>query len=418
MPSPASPWTGRTWVLLGILLSALNLRTAVTSLTPLLDLLGNRFGFGSAVVGLFGMLPTAAFALFGVATPRMAHRMGLEQVALLSMLLAAMGLLVRAFADGVGVLAVGCVIALAGMGMGNVVLPPLVKRYFPTRVGAVSAFYLTLLQVGTIVPALLAVPLADAAGWRLSLGVWTLPAVVAALAWLAVLWREQGHDAALTAVHDGAVQTDDAAPELAQPTTRLRLWRSPLAWGMALMFGMTSLVSYSMFTWLPVLLTDAGASPAFGGSMVALFAGLGLVSALSMPALAVRMRNPFPLVLACVLAYAVAFPGLMLAPMQAPVLWVILLGLGPSTFPLALTLINLRTRTPSGSAALSGFMQGVGYTLSCAGPLLFGILHDLEGGWRLPFAFLGVCVLVMVAGSWQACRERMLEDAASESRVI
>lgn len=397
-------------VLAGILLSALNLRTAVTSLTPLLDLLSIRFGFGAAVVGVFGMLPTAAFAVFGVATPRIAHKMGLEQAALLSMGLATAGQLVRAFAfNGLG-LGVGCVIALAGMGMGNVVLPPLVKRYFPQRVGAVSTLYLTVLQMGTILPALLAVPLADAAGWRMSMGIWTLPAAIASMVWIGVLRREQRHDSPLAAVHDAAVRAGDAAPELAPAAVRLRPWASSLAWGMTLMFGMTSLISYSMFTWLPKLMTEAGASPAFGGSMVALFAALGLLSALTMPAVAVRMRNPFPLVVGCALAYAVAFPGLLYAPMAAPVLWVVLLGIGPSTFPLSLTLINLRTRTPAGSATLSGFMQGVGYSLSCAGPLLFGVLHDASGGWGTPFAFLSLCALVMVAGSWHACRERMLED--------
>lgn len=412
MSSPASPWAGRVLVLAGILLSALNLRTAVTSLTPLLDLLGTRFDFGPAVAGLFGMLPPAAFAVFGVATPRIAHRIGLEQAALLSMALAAAGLAVRPFAGGPLALALGCTVALAGMGMGNVVLPPLVKRYFPQRVGTVSTLYLTLLQVGTIAPALLAVPLAETSGWQVSLGVWTLPAVAAGLVWLGVLWRERHGDPVLAPLHDRAVQAGDAAPELARPDLRLRPWRSPLAWGMALMFGMTSLVTYSMFTWLPRLMTGAGASPAFGGTMVALFATLGLGSALTMPAVAVRMRNPFPLVLVCASAYAVAFPGLLWAPMAAPVLWVLLLGIGPSTFPLSLTLINLRTRTPAGSAKLSGFMQGVGYTLSCAGPILFGVLHDRSGGWGLPFAFLGLCTLVMVAGSWQACRERMLEDEA------
>ena len=189
MSSPASPWAGRVLVLAGILLSALNLRTAVTSLTPLLDLLGTRFGFGPAVAGLFGMLPPAAFALLGVAMPSIAHRIGLEQAALLSMALAAAGLAVRPFATGPLALAVGCAVALAGMGMGNVVLPPLVKRYFPQRVGTVSTLYLTLLQVGTIAPALLAVPLAESSGWRVSLGVWTLPAVAAGLVWLGVLWR-------------------------------------------------------------------------------------------------------------------------------------------------------------------------------------------------------------------------------------
>lgn len=412
MHSSSSPWAGRVLVLAGILLSAINLRTAVTSLTPLLDLLSLRFGFGPTVFGLFGMLPTAAFAVFGVATPKIAHRLGLEQTALLSMVLAAAGLLARSLAGGAAGIALGCIIALAGMGMGNVVLPPLVKRYFPQRVGLVSAAYLTLLQMGTIIPALSAVPLADAAGWRWSMGIWTLPALVAAAVWLLVLNKERQQSSALGAAHAQAVVAGDAAPELATPAARLRPWRSPLAWGMTLMFGMTSLISYAMFTWLPKVMTEAGASPAFGGSMVALFAALGLASALTMPALAVRMRNPFPLVVVSALAYAVAFPGLLFAPLAAPVLWVVLLGVGPSTFPLALTLINLRTRTPSGSATLSGFMQGVGYTLSCAGPVLFGLLHDLRGGWGLPFAFLGLCALVMVAGSWQACKLRMLEDEA------
>jgi len=96
--------------------------------------------------------------------------------------------------------------------------------------------------------------------------------------------------------------------------------------------------------------------------------------------------------------------------MQAPLLWACLLGLGPSTFPLALTLINLRTRTATGSAALSGFMQGVGYSFSCLGPFLVGWLHDLSGNWAVPFGFLFLCALVMLIAAWFACRPRKLED--------
>jgi CP family cyanate transporter-like MFS transporter len=180
---------------------------------------------------------------------------------------------------------------------------------------------------------------------------------------------------------------------------------------MALMFGMTSLITYSMFTWLPKLLVEAGGSAALGGTMVALFSTLGLVSALAVPALAQRMRNPFRIVLACFVFYVVAFTGLWLAPMKWPLLWVALLGMGPSTFPLALTLINLRTRTPGGSASLSGFTQGVGYSLSCLGPVLFGALRESSGGWGWPFAFLGLCALVLMSGGYLASKPRMLEDS-------
>ena len=414
-PAPASHadsarLAGRWLVLAGILLSAFNLRTAVTSLTPLLDVLGAQFGFGPTVAGLLGMVPTAAFAVAGVGTPRLAHRLGLERTAALSMALATTGLLWRALAGGTGGLLGGSALALAGMGIGNVILPPLVKRYFPERIGPLSSLYITVLQVGTILPALLAVPLADAAGWRVSMGVWTLLAAAAILPWLGVLRAERRAGSALARIHDHAVVPGDEAPELEVPPARGRVWRTGLGWGLALMFGTTSLVTYAMFTWLPKLLVEAGATPAFGGYMLALYSALGMVGALTMPSLATRMRNPFPLALVCAACHLSAFAGLLWAPMAVPWLWAVLLGLGPSTFPLTLTLVNLRTRSPAGSAALSGFMQGVGYGLSCLGPLLFGWLHEHSHGWQLPFAFLALCVGVMLAGAWLACRPGILED--------
>ncbi|MCR6684821.1 MFS transporter [Pseudoxanthomonas sp.] len=401
---------GRALVLAGILLAAVNLRTAVTSLTPLLDVLGREFGFSATLAGLLGMVPTAAFAVAGVGTPRLAHRLGLERTAVLAMALAAAGLLWRSLSGGTGGLLAASAVALAGMGIGNVILPPLVKRYFPDRIGMVSSLYITVLQVGTILPALLAVPLADAAGWRVSMGAWTLLALAALLPWLGVLRIERRGGSALAQLHDRAVAAGDEAPELAAPPARGRVWTTGLGWGMAVMFGMTSLVTYAMFTWLPKLMVEAGASPAFGGTMLALFSALGLVGALAMPSLAARMRNPLPIALLCAACHLSAFAGLLWAPMAAPWLWVALLGMGPSTFPLALTLVNLRTRTPAGSAALSGFAQGVGYALSCLGPLLFGWLHERSHGWGLPFAFLAACVGLMVAGAWLACRPGFLEE--------
>ncbi|MEP6907765.1 MAG: MFS transporter, partial [Pseudoxanthomonas sp.] len=330
----------------------------------------------------------------------------LERTALLAMLLAATGLFSRAAAGSTGALLATSILALAGMGIGNIVLPPLVKRYFPDRVGTVSTAYITVLQLGTILPALMAVPLAAAAGWSVSLGSWGVFALVAALPWIALLWVERRKGAALARTHDQA----DEAPELAVPAHTGNVWRSPVAWGMALMFGMTSLITYSMFTWLPKLLGEAGGSAALGGGMVALFSTLGLASALTMPALATRVRNPLWIVLACVAFYLMAFAGLLLAPMRWPLLWVALLGMGPSTFPLALTMINLRTRTPAGSATLSGFMQGMGYSLSCAGPFLFGWLHSLTNGWLWPFALLTVCLSILLLGAYLVSKPRMLED--------
>ena len=175
------------------------------------------------------------------------------------------GLLLRSSAGNVGTLLLGSVVALAGMGIGNVVVPPLVKRYFANKVGTMSTLYISVLQLGTMLPALLAVPVANAAGWRVSLGMWALLALAAALPWLLLARRAPAPQA-------------DATDPAAQPHGRV--WRTSLGWSMTLMFGMTSLMTYSMFTWLPRIVVEAGGTPAFGGVMVAVFSALGLLPSL------------------------------------------------------------------------------------------------------------------------------------------
>ncbi|WP_372440681.1 MFS transporter [Nocardia acididurans] len=390
---------GRLLVLAAILMSALTLRVAVTAFTPLAAQIGQDIGYSTAIVGIFGMIPTAMFAVAGLLTPIMTRRFGLELTALLAMLMTGVGSAVRAFVPDTWELLVFSALALTGMGIGNVVIPPLVKRYFSDRLALLSAVYIVMVQLGTVIPALVAVPVAEAHGWRISLGLWALLAFAAALPWLGVLRvRRQA------AVADTTELPADAAESTG------KAWKSPLAWGMALMFGTTSLITYSLFAWMPTIFGDAGASAAFGGSMVGIFALIGLVAALSAPIVVGRIANPFPIVIGCAAFFFIGFAGLLFAPMSAPLLWVIAVGLGPSTFPMALTLINLRTRTSAGSAALSGFTQGVGYTVACLGPLLFGALHSMTGGWLAPFGFLVVAVFVLLVGAWQACKPRMLED--------
>ncbi|MFC6011245.1 MFS transporter [Nocardia lasii] len=379
-------------------MSALTLRAAVTAFSPLAETIGADIGYGTATLGVFGMLPTAMFGLAGLVGPVLVRRFGLERTVLMAMLAAGAGSLARVFSSGTGELLALSGVALLGMGIGNVVIPPLVKRYFGDHLASISSLYIVMVQLSTVIPAFVAVPLAQAHGWRISMGVWALFGFAAAVPWLVVLRDRRGRDT-----------VDTTALPASTPQTG-KVWRSPVAWGMAGMFGMTSLTTYAMFAWLPTILSDAGASAAFAGTMVGLFALIGLVPALGAPTVVARMRNPFPVVVGCMVLFAIAFVGLLVAPMHLTVLWVLLLGLGPATFPMALTLINLRTRTPQGSAALSGFTQGVGYAVACVGPLLFGVLHSATGGWLAPFGLLFLAIGVLLAGAWQACKPRMLED--------
>ncbi|WP_421840922.1 MFS transporter [Mycobacterium sp.] len=393
---------GRLIVLAAILLFAMCLRSAVTSLTPLLAAISRDIGFGATVIGVLGMLPTAMFAIAGLVTPPLTERLGLERTTLAAVIATVIGMATRPMMSTTGGLLLLSCLALLGMGIGNVVLPPLVKRYFTHRVALMSAAYLAVLQIGTTVPALTAVPLANAYGWRVSLAAWVIVPVAALLPWIGVVIARRGHD---VDDHSARTTVGSAAPG--------KVWRSPLAWGMAGMFGMTSLTTYSMFTWIPEILASAGGSAALGGGMVALFSAVGFFATLAVPPLAGRILNPFPLVVVCLTCFLIGFGGLLWLPMTSTAVWMIALGIGQSTFPLGITLVNLRTRTAAGSAALSGFIQGVGYAVACLGPVLFGVLHTITGGWYAPFGLLLVALAVLGIGAIQACRPQMLEDSWS-----
>lgn len=384
---------------------AFTLRIAVTSVPPLTDRIAGEMFLPSWLVGILGMLPTALFGIAGLLTPLLMRAWSVEAIAVGAMLASALGQGVRAVAPETGLFLAGSALALAGMGAGNVVLPPMVRKYFPDRVGLLTALYVTVINVGTTVPPLAAVPLADAAGWRASLGWWAVVNILAVLPWLSV-WPPRCERPTR-----GEVPSAQAADHGGrQPRAVVRPWRSPAAWALALMFGCTSLNTYTMFAWLPSIVGGAGLDAAAAGFQLSLFAALGLPLSLGVPVLAGRLRNPFPIVAFGVATFAAGYLGLALAPGTATWLWSTLAGLGPATFPLALILVNLRTRSHQASGAVSGFAQGIGYVVACSGPLLAGLLHDATGAWTASFAFLGLTLAVLGVAGWVISRPRYIDD--------
>ncbi len=393
-------WHGRAVALVGILLVAANLRTAVAALSPIFAEIRTEFDVSSIGVGLLGMLPPVCFALFGLIAPSFTRKLKLETVVLIALGVMLAGHIVRASATSFAVLAIGSAVTFAGMGVGNVLLPPLVKRYFPDRIGLVTSLYATVMSVSTLLPPLVAVPVADAAGWHVSVGMWGLVSLLAVLPWLRIL-----------ITHRPAHPDHDVDVESAQPAMAGRVWHSPLAWALAVVFAVSSLNAYAMFAWLPEILHDvAGVSPVDAGALLSVYAGMGIPAGLLVPLLAARMRNVAILIYAGVAFFVAGYFGLILAPGAATWLWAALAGLGPLLFPLCLVLINVRTRTHAGSVALSGFTQGLGYTLGALGPLAVGVLHQVTGSWTLALLVLTATVLAAAIAGAVVARPRFLED--------
>jgi len=400
-------WRGRALAVLGILLVAVNLRSAVTALSPIVSEIRVDVPLGSVALGILGMLPPVCFAVFGIVAPLFTRKASLEAVMTIALVVILAGHLMRAAAGSLPMLIIGSGVTFAGMAVGNVLLPPLVKRYFPDRVGLMTSLYATVLAVSTLVPPLIAVPVADSLGWRFSVGMWAVFSVLAAIPWLAIL-----------VVHKPRHTQAGESIEEADAAELKRIWHAPTAWALAILFAVSSVNAYAMFAWLPEILHDtAGVHPAGAGALLSLYAAMGMPAGLLIPVLATRMKNIGILIYVGIGCFLAGYLGLILVPMVGTWFWVLLAGSGPLVFPLCLVLINLRTRTHHSAVALSGFVQGLGYTLGAVGPLLVGVLHEVTGGWMWPLVFLIATVLAGVFAGAVVARPRMVEDQLAQGAV-
>jgi cyanate permease len=247
------------------------------------------------------------------------------------------------------------------------------------------------MSAGAAVAAGLAVPLDDAGGWRLSLAVWALPALVAALLWAGL-------------ARAGTGRTPIPAAERARDSDGGSLLRSRLAWYVTGFMGMQSLAFYVLMSWLPEIMRDQGYPSATAGLMLSVLMLLGIPTGLAAPMLAARLRDQRPLVAVVMALMAVGVGGLLAFP-QYGWTWVIVLGAGTgSAFPLAYTLITLRAGSAASAARLSGMAQTTGYLLAGGGPLAFGVLHDVTDGWRVPLALLLLWLVPETLIAWRAAR--------------
>ncbi len=384
-------------MLVGIVVLAFNLRPAAVSVGPVLAEIRAGLGMTGTEAGVLTALPVVAFAVFGALAPRIATLVGTHRLTLLALAGVVVGLFGRSRVDAVLPFLALSLLALAGMATANVLLPSLVKAHFPHRVGLLIALYSTALAIGLTAASVATVPISDATGgWRDGLAAWAFTAAIAALPWLALLR------------HDRPPADPDRAGHA--PIRLREVARTRIGVLMALFFGLQSLQAYAIFGWFAAIFRDSGFSPTHAGALLGVVNGVTIPLSFVIPSLAARMYDQRPLVWAVVGCYPLGYAGMILAPAEGAVAWAVLLGIGTCTFPLILTQINLRARTPAGTAALSGFTQSTGYLLAALGPFGFGLLHDLSGGWDLPLLALAVLTVPLLLVALAVARPAYVED--------
>jgi MFS transporter, CP family, cyanate transporter len=357
---------------------------------PVVDEITADLGLTAAAAGLLTTGPVLCFGLFAPAAPVLARRLGAERVLLVALVPILIGLLVRAGSSTTALFA-GTLIAGAGIAVGNVIVPAVLKARFATSVGPLTGIYSAALGGGAAIAAGLTVPIQSALGvdWRAALAFWALPAALAIVVVIAALVRDRA--------------TTTARGE---PGAALSLLGDGLAWQVTVFMGLQSLLFYAALAWLPSILSDEGYGAETAGGLLALYLIGGVPASLLSPVVAARLQTQSGLTALTTAGMAAGLAGLILAP-QAAWAWVALLAVAQGgSLGIALTIIILRAPDPRRAAELSGMAQTIGYGLAAAGPLALGLLHDASGGWDLPLAVLLCLTVPLLAAGLGAGRAR------------
>ena len=387
-------------IAVAIVLTGLNLRTAVTSVGPVLRELETGLGLSSGLAGLVTTMPVLCFAAIGFAGPGLSARFRDSHVLSGALVTMSAGLVLRAVAPAFWIFLTGTVLAMVGGALGNVLLPSMVKRFFPHRTGLLIGAYSTAMASGATVAAVSTAPIAAAVGpdgWRWALGGWAGLAVVAVVPWLLIPATGAGSRAAHT-----AVRMQD-----------LRHSRTALA--LMIFFAVQALEAYILIGWAASYLRDMGLSAATAGLLLGFNQVIGIPLSAVVPALTVRPRLQRPLLLIAQTCFVAGWTGLWVAPRAGAWLWIGLLAVALACFPMTLTLIGLRARTPESVAALSTFVQSWGYLIAGTGPLLVGVLLGVTGGYTGMFVVVLGGVVVLIGTGWVITRERYVDDEVERS---
>lgn len=384
-------------MVIGILLIGANLRAPFTGVPPILSFIQEDLGLNALQAGALTALPLIAFATVSPLASLLTLRLGLERALLAGMLAILAGIVCRS-APLATCLYLGTALIGAGIAVGNVLLPSLIKREFPARVAPITAAYVVTMGATGAVVSATSIPLMRALGgqWATGLTVVAVLPIAALFLWLPHVKRKQ------------PLELEKRAVAL---TDGRRIWRSALAWQVTLFMGLNSFLFYVMIAWIPSILVADGYTAAEAGTLHGVLQLATGVPGLFLGAIIQRLRDQKALATVISLTTLLGLVGLVFFP-AAAMLSVSMLGLGiGSAVLLSLVFMGLRTPSAHSAAVLSGMAQSVGYTFAALGSLCIGTLHDMFQSWAAPLFLCMALALVMAVSGYLAGRSVQIQIA-------
>lgn len=377
----------RQAVAAGILTVAvgLSVRFPLTSASALLSEIGSGYGLTPTALSVLSTIPVLLFALSAPLAPLLVARLGLSRSLCLLLAVLASATLLRPIAPATlfaGTVLVGASIAILG-----ILAPQIIRTALASRGGFWTGVYTATFGVSAATGAALSVPLFHTLGDDIgqALAAWGIPLLVA-LGFALAFGRR---------IEAGGTRTRHERSE-ASPS----IWRARGVWAVTGFFACQALLYFAMTAWLPTIAADRGANPEQAGLLLAWMSVAGLPAALFAPMLAARAGWRTPMLIATAGLGAASLLGLAIAPLDALIVVVGVLGVAlSSAFGVSVALIVLTAPSGASTAAFSAVVQGVGYAVAAAGPLVSGLLVGVGIGWPVVIACLsGVALLELAFG--------------------
>ncbi|GAE29947.1 CynX/NimT family MFS transporter [Halalkalibacter hemicellulosilyticus] len=397
----------KKWLfIIGLIVVALNLRPAITSVGPIIQDIRSDTGVSNGVAGMLTTVPLLAFAILSPFAPKWGRKLGNERAIWVGLWILGVGIVIRPFAS-ISFLFIGTVLVGAGVAIINVLLPGIVKRRFPAKIGLMTGVYSMSMGLAASLGSGLSVPMSQQLhlGWENGLRFWVIIVIIGLLVWLPQLSKG----------------TTSSHLLKESSTVKSSLWRSKLAWQVTLFMGLQSLLFYCMISWLPEILSSRGTDLITAGWLVAGMQLIGLPATLLAPALADRLSNQKGIVYVIGLC---SFIGIGILFIDVQSIWllglsVLMMGVAfGASISMALTFISLRTRTAEQAANLSGMAQSIGYLLAASGPFMLGFLYDWFVSWDVALLVLlaaSIAMLIIGVGAGQA---KYVLDEENEKKTV
>ncbi|WML50917.1 MFS transporter [Neobacillus sp. PS3-12] len=381
--NPSEPSARLNLLIFGIIFIGMNLRAPLTSVGPLVGMIRDDLGISNTLAGVLTTFPLLAFALVSPFAPKLVRRFEINKVLLATLPLLIIGIILRSV-SGIGTLLLGTTVLGFAISICNVLLPSLIKKEFPKKIGFLTGIYSVSMNLCGAVASGISIPLASdlGLGWKGAIGCWAVLAFISLFVWLPQTRYGQKQ------ISIGILDSREES---------VNIWRSELAWKVTFFMGLQSLMFYTIVAWLPEILFERGLNSSSSGWMLSLLQFSLLPFTFIIPVISVRMTSQRLLVIFIFLLLVVGYSGLLIGGNSLIPVWAILIGIGVgSAFSLSMMFFTLKTQNSRQAAELSGMAQAIGYLLASIGPTLFGWMHDITHNWTLPLIILVVAAVFLL----------------------